>query len=112
MALFAYLIIRTFQLVFSAGNSVFLSQQIRRNSVSACFFSEANGPIISPPYKYDINILTHICAWSKIIIGLGTVTGAYNAACFVFAGAAKSRSTRFRSKKKLMSCVQPKNFSE
>ena len=28
---------------FSSRNSVFLSQQISRNSVSACFFSEANG---------------------------------------------------------------------
>ena len=29
---------------FLAWNSIFLSQQISRNSVSACFFSEANGP--------------------------------------------------------------------
>ena len=28
---------------FFSWNSVFLSQQISRNSVSACFFSEANG---------------------------------------------------------------------
>jgi hypothetical protein len=68
--------------------------------------------MISPSYYYDINILTHISVWSKIIIGLGTVTGAYTAAFYVFAGAAKSISTRFRSKKRPMSCVQPKNFSE
>ena len=36
---------------------------------------------------------------------LGTVTGAYTAACFVFAGAAKSRSTRFRSKKRHELCA-------
>ena len=43
MTLFAYLIIRLFRLVFFSRNNVFLSQQIIRNSVSACFFSEANG---------------------------------------------------------------------
>ena len=40
--MFASLIIRTFYLVFFSRNIVFLSQQISRNSVSACFFSEAN----------------------------------------------------------------------
>jgi len=42
-ALFASLIIHTFQFIFFSRNSVFLSQQISRNSVSAYFFSEANG---------------------------------------------------------------------
>ena len=37
------LIIRLFQLIFSAGTMFSLSQQISRNSVSAYFFSEANG---------------------------------------------------------------------
>ena len=44
--LFASLIIRLFQLVFFSRNSIFLSQQISRNSVSACFFSEANGALM------------------------------------------------------------------
>jgi len=38
---FAYLIIR----FFSSAGTVFFSQQISRNSVLACFFSEANGTI-------------------------------------------------------------------
>ena len=42
-ALFASLIIHTFQFIFFSRNSVFLSQQISRNSVSAYFFSETNG---------------------------------------------------------------------
>ena len=33
-----------FSACFFYRNSVFLSQRISRNSVSACFFSEANGP--------------------------------------------------------------------
>ena len=41
--LFASLIIRLFQLVFFSRNNIFLSQQISQNSVSSCFFSEANG---------------------------------------------------------------------
>jgi len=31
---------------FSSWNSVFLSQQISRNSISAYFFSEANGALV------------------------------------------------------------------
>jgi len=33
----------SFSACFFSRNSVFLSQQISRNSVSVCFFSEANG---------------------------------------------------------------------
>ena len=43
-AMFASLIIRTFQLVFLA-ETIFFSQQINWNSVSACFFGDANGVI-------------------------------------------------------------------
>jgi len=35
-----------FSACFFSRNRVFLSQQIRRNNVSACFFSEANGAFI------------------------------------------------------------------
>ena len=42
----ACLIIHTFQFIFSRNN-IFLSQQIRRNSISAYFFSEANEAIKS-----------------------------------------------------------------
>ena len=34
-----------FSACFFSRNSIFLSQQISRNSVSACFFSEANGAV-------------------------------------------------------------------
>jgi len=46
MGMIASLIIRTFQLVFFSRNSVFLSQQIGRNSVLSCFFSKANGAMV------------------------------------------------------------------
>ena len=35
-----------FSTCFFSQNNIFLSQQISRNSVSACFFNEANGAII------------------------------------------------------------------
>ena len=35
-----------FSACFFYRNSVFLSQQINRNSISACFFSNANGTIV------------------------------------------------------------------
>ena len=41
--MFASLIIRLFLVCLFSRNSVFLSKQIYWNSVSACFFSEANG---------------------------------------------------------------------
>ena len=41
-----------FSACFFSRNSVFLSQQISRNSVSSCFFSEANGAIIKK-FKSD-----------------------------------------------------------
>jgi len=44
-ALFICLIIRIFQLILFSWNSVFLSQQISWNSISAYFFSEATGAI-------------------------------------------------------------------
>jgi len=34
----------SFSACFFSRNNVFLSQQIRRNSISICFFSETNGP--------------------------------------------------------------------
>ena len=49
MALLFYLIIRTFY--FFSRNSIFLLQQISRNSVSAYFFSEANGAGCGFPQK-------------------------------------------------------------
>ena len=36
----------SFSACFFSRNSVFLSQQISRNNVSACFFSEANGAFL------------------------------------------------------------------
>jgi hypothetical protein len=42
MILFACLIIRTFQLIFSRNN-IFLSQQISEQYFQPWFFSEANG---------------------------------------------------------------------
>ena len=50
---FASLIIRIFQLVFWAGTIFFLSQQISRNSVSVCFFSEANGTYMRRNYIHN-----------------------------------------------------------
>jgi len=48
MAMFVSLIIRLFQLIFSAKQTVFFSHnKISQNSVSACFFSEANSVYIS-----------------------------------------------------------------
>ena len=35
-----------FSTCFFSRNSVFLSQQISRNSISACFFSEANETLV------------------------------------------------------------------
>ena len=36
----------SFSAYFFSRNNIFLSQQINRNNISACFFSEANGAII------------------------------------------------------------------
>ena len=49
MVVFASLII-----CFFSGNSVFLSQQISRNNISACFFSEANGSNLRIAADYSL----------------------------------------------------------
>ena len=53
----------SFSACFFSRSSVFLSQQISRNSVSACFFSEVNGAIAQkhrPAECYVSNQLTSL----------------------------------------------------
>jgi hypothetical protein len=45
MALFIWLIIRAFQLIFFSRNSIFLSQQISQQYFSAGLSAQPNGPI-------------------------------------------------------------------
>ena len=56
-----------FSVCFFSRNSIFLSQQISRNSVSTCFSSEGNGAFRGT-IKKGGHIITeyYYCGWSKL----------------------------------------------